>query len=561
MSNFYRRDLTNLLIITIVIVTFFCAINEQFASEAKFTFGGQQSWLSGSTIKFVNQWLKEGAWNLKFTSYENPASIEFPTLESRDPYLSYPPGTVFLVTLLAKLANKKIINIYFVKQIDIFLYCLDAIFLSFICYVFFRNFHIKSRWIHIGVPIITSIFWILLPANTYYLNNVLYADQVVLFPVFLFTLLELLSLFYSKNKKIFLEFLKALIVFSGALIEYYFWIVVFIAFVSRMIQLIVLREDKKKITFYSLTYIIPICSSVLVYYRQLSYSENWSSKLISKFFERTIGGVQADYKNRFFVILKNIQLSLSSSEISFFILIAIILIALTIGFRFALRNRLISKLFSSTNFIICLTIFIPPIIQLLVFNQHSAIHEFSILKIGFPFVFLIPTISYLIYKVFFRSSSNLQTQNHNQGINKKKRLENPEFQIIFIAILLIFSFLTDLLNNRTVYYYQRIGDRDYKLENVIREKMKYEDVCFSFTYKIDANPPMHLAVAGKRVYKIENLNEIGEIFPNLNKAANKILIIDKTVMKDNETMEKEKEAISTGTVLFDDNLYLFLKLL
>ncbi len=72
---------------------------------------------------------------------------------------------------------------------------------------------------------------------------------------------------------------------------------------------------------------------------------------------------------------------------------------------------------------------------------------------------------------------------------------------------------------------------------------------------------MHLAVAGKRVYKIENLNEIGEIFPNLNKAANKILIIDKTVMKDNETMEKEKEAISTGTVLFDDNLYLFLKLL
>jgi hypothetical protein len=91
--------------------------------------------------------------------------------------------------------------------------------------------------------------------------------------------------------------------------------------------------------------------------------------------------------------------------------------------------------------------------------------------------------------------------------------------------------------------------------------MKFEDVCFSFTYKIDANPPMHLAVAGKRVYKIKNLNEIGKIFPYLNKVANKILIVDKTVMKDKETMEKEKEAISTGAVLFDDNLYLFIKLL
>ena len=169
-------------------------------------------------------------------------------------------------------------------------------------------------------------------------------------------------------------------------------------------------------------------------------------------------------------------------------------------------------------------------------------------------------ISYLFYIVFFNSNKNFQVTNPFQKIIKETHLRIPIFPIIYLSIFLIFTFLTDLFDNRLTYYNQRIGDRDYKLENEIAEKMKYDDVCFSYTYKIDANPPMHLAVAGKRVYKINNLNEIEKIFPHLNEAANKVLIIDKSVLKDMETIEKENEAISSGNILFENDLYLFVKL-
>jgi len=39
--------------------------------------GGMHSWLSAATIKYVNQWLEEGALHNHFTCYESFPSVEF----------------------------------------------------------------------------------------------------------------------------------------------------------------------------------------------------------------------------------------------------------------------------------------------------------------------------------------------------------------------------------------------------------------------------------------------------------------------------------------------------
>jgi hypothetical protein len=58
---------------------------------------------SGSTLKFSKNWYREGLLDLKFGMIENPKSVEFPTLLSREPYTSYPPGAILPIYIISKL--------------------------------------------------------------------------------------------------------------------------------------------------------------------------------------------------------------------------------------------------------------------------------------------------------------------------------------------------------------------------------------------------------------------------------------------------------------------------
>ena len=88
----YKGLITTIIVTLVGVSVLFCFVIPRYTNNM----GGTHSWLSGSTIKFVNYWLDEGAINLNFTNYESPASIEFNELEDRTPYLSYPSGKHFL---------------------------------------------------------------------------------------------------------------------------------------------------------------------------------------------------------------------------------------------------------------------------------------------------------------------------------------------------------------------------------------------------------------------------------------------------------------------------------
>ncbi len=44
-------------------------------------------WVTAHSVCVTRNWIKEGAFNLRFMHILNPASIEFDTLLSRDPYV------------------------------------------------------------------------------------------------------------------------------------------------------------------------------------------------------------------------------------------------------------------------------------------------------------------------------------------------------------------------------------------------------------------------------------------------------------------------------------------
>ena len=65
-----------------------------------------ETWLNTGTMLWAKHWLHEGPFHLWFGYFWDPNSIEFPTLESRTIYMSYPPGAVLPIYLLCKVLHR-----------------------------------------------------------------------------------------------------------------------------------------------------------------------------------------------------------------------------------------------------------------------------------------------------------------------------------------------------------------------------------------------------------------------------------------------------------------------
>ena len=96
----------------------------------------------------------------------------------------------------------------------------------------------------------------------------------------------------------------------------------------------------------------------------------------------------------------------------------------------------------------------------------------------------------------------------------------------------------------------------------MRDNTSYEHVCFSFSYSLPTNPPQELAVSRKKVYKIDNINELNTMFPNLNQQAIKIFVIDKSAVSEltDEQNAVQNELRNSNNVFFEDERFCLLEL-
>ena len=66
------------------------------------------AWSTAHSQLIVDNWLENGFWNERGLSFLNPPSIEFPSLLSRHPSISYPCGAQLPVYVLAKVFDKPV---------------------------------------------------------------------------------------------------------------------------------------------------------------------------------------------------------------------------------------------------------------------------------------------------------------------------------------------------------------------------------------------------------------------------------------------------------------------
>ncbi|MDX1946613.1 MAG: hypothetical protein SFU86_14525, partial [Pirellulaceae bacterium] len=64
-------------------------------------------WCTATSLIWAQNWYREGALQSGFLLLENPASPEFTTLDSRSPYVSYPPGSILPLHVLSLLRGRE----------------------------------------------------------------------------------------------------------------------------------------------------------------------------------------------------------------------------------------------------------------------------------------------------------------------------------------------------------------------------------------------------------------------------------------------------------------------
>lgn len=521
--------------------------------------GGMHSWLSGSTIKFVNNWLEEGPERLNFTNYEAPNSIEFETLEEREPYLSYPTGETFFVYITAKVMGKSRITVSFLHKFQLIIFSVEAILFSVFVYLFLaKTVKLRSNCQKIIIAFFVAVLWMLLPTCSYYLANIYYADQSVIFWVMGIMLVEYVIRVFNLSKKWSrsLKCLRAALIYTGLLVDYYFWFLALFLFIFEMLDIFVRKkkgERKKEIIGVLMWFGIPAVLAVLTYYMQLVQTSGWM-KILSNRFNVRVAGREIDTLDVVFSgIVENFVAAFSLHHTMSIYLGLISVAIIVIGCVAIVKEKKYLVLIRNPGISIVVANILAIISQIFFFKQHSAIHEFSMIKVGWV-IALLPIIITMVICCALKLPRGYRKNVLGVGMEY--------FSLCFIPSFLIIIILVGVPASTIEFTEKRVAEVKYDFEEMINEETNYSDVLFSYTDEILKNPPQQLAISNKLLYKIDDVLDIDEIFPNLSLEATKILV----VVNNKDLPDAQKKQLSClknkpdNIKRYEDNEYLLLEM-
>ncbi len=463
------------------------------------------TWLTGSTIKFVQNWLENGACTLGYRMYEWPASIESP-VPDMGLYVSYPPGCLIPIYYIAKIGT--LIKgqpfstddlVVIVKVYSLFLKSIIALCLFGILFLFFKKNTSKINAFIMGC--IGILFFHSFNFSNYYHCNVYFSDQAVLVFFAISILLEIIrnNSDSDETRKKRLNIAILIVNTLGAFTDWLFFFYIFIIFIQRVISGDFGKFGSIKFFLKAAVFSLPIVIVAAIFLIQILSVTNFDN-LIFKFKYRT-----TDYhelgKNPLAIYYRHITKGFGFfAGYLFFISLFFYIYKVAQAIRAHKRDYFVD--FYSI-------LLLPCLFQILFFSAHSAQHEFSMVKLELPIVFFMMTFPFEIAKIIKKESISSEIFNSVHIKNKQR-----PFFFIYLALILL---IVNIASSAPTYY--RIG-KDYLYENerFVQKNATYNDVIFSLDYEIFGFPPK-IAYSRKCVYKIDNIEQI-DIFVKRRKLHN-----------------------------------------
>ncbi|MBI5680413.1 MAG: hypothetical protein HZC47_05940 [Methanobacterium sp.] len=518
-SNLFKSFLCVLLLlaITTTVFEYTIKIREPYFGDVSYN---SNEWLTSSTVKFTKNWYRENPVSLKFAMLENPRSIEFPTLESRDPYTSYPPGTIIPIYIISKINQEEPSHALVMKYNRT-----NHFFIAFILALIIFFFLLQLRIGHLNAflfSIIPIMIELLLPGTLYWHQNEFFSDQAIILPFVLFIFLEVIRSSVEKDSRslTIITIFQAFLTFYGVLTDWFFVFVVFVVYIKRLIaSQIKWNNGKLNFIIESLKYWLMPIIAVFLFILQV-YMLNSVNKTISKFLERSgeYTGTSTGSWPFMDVILKNINYAYGNSVEYAFIISIFVLSGILIFLVFIyLKGEKVDDDVKKILYLIGMLI-IPCILQIFVFKNHSALHQFSILKLS-PFIATVPFILLPILIYFILKNICTIT---DQTAKKVK--------IIFLFIFLVSSSVSGVLiaqeHSQYKNVFQQVDGYCKDIGTSIERNTGYNDIVFSPDLQIPENPPELLSYSTKRVYKANSLEEIKSKLPVTNEKYEIVILFE-----------------------------------
>ena len=477
--------------------------------------GNDHQILTAETLKFTENWYREGPVNLRFAMLENPKSIEFPTLSSRTPYTSYLPGAIVPIYLISKLKGHDPTPSMIMKY-NLINHFLIAFFLSLLIFFFLRQLNVDyiNSFLFATLPIFLEL---LLPGPLYWHQNVFFSDQAVILPFVLFIFLEVIRQRATDKILMFINIFQYFLMFYGILTDWFFVFVIFVVYIKRIFEGEISRVSILNFLKNSLVYWAVPVTTVYLYILQLLLLGTFNQTVTNVLVRTGISADRIDYTH----IFLNRIIELMYQGYGEIITIALFISAV-IFLRYFIAFYVLKLKTDELKRIIWLIalLLLPCLIQLIVFKNHTIWHEFSVLKLSIPLA-TIPfvLIPILLFFIFMNPNKNVPYL----SLRFKEHILKFNY-VLFIVFIIAAAFTSvSVLSEHNEYqkFFSTDSNNYHELGNSIQKNTHYNDIVFSPNLEITGYSAygcsvIELAYSMKEVYKISSLNNIKEKIKGIN---------------------------------------------
>lgn len=487
------------------------------------------TWLTGSSLKFARNWFREGAFNDGFLLLRKPRSIESQDIQARSLYTSYPPGVILPIHAIAKLTDTEP-SPKMVMAYNLFIHFMISLSFAFISFLTASRLGLGKATTYF-YSILPSVFYLLAPISEAYHQNRYFADMAVLFPfaavLFLETLFAVTKL-SSRTRRIF-AIVQHCFFALGLLTDYLFVFIYAAVFIKRA----ALREmghGAKELILRSALFCISGIVSAGLFLFQIVKSGAFDEILKTFIFRIGADEKGARYALNFYARFWKKHFAGTMGDVGIFLIFFCAACIASAVILLPLLKR--KKKIQAPNLALSLlglnavTVF-SCIAQVYFLDNHSAIHNFSALKM----VFVTAIVPFSLFWLWLISMSpRLKAAMTDSAVKipwlhfKGRRFSIPVFPALLGVFFVVY------LNSIHGNYQKLIDKKPGRIEEIgyfIDEHTGYEDVVFSDRIKVDFNPPMIPALSMKLVYKVKKLRQMFKKVKRLPDEATINFLVDK----------------------------------
>lgn len=467
---------------------------------------GHHQWLSGSTVKFARNWYAEGAATLEFLMLELPRSVEFPTIESRQPYLSYPPGAVLQFYLASRVFGWEPLP-WGLMVFNLANHLVIALVLSLTVLLFFRRIGASASGA-CGLATIPIVIELLLPGPLYWHQNVYFTDQAVILPFALVVLLEVLrDQVNTRPGRLLLDAAQAGIFFLGMLSDWLFAFVSLVVYVKRCIHS-ELGKNIRACVWASVRFWFPVMLALGLFVCQLVRYNGLGSLARMFLFRAGLDPAGSEYAKRFSVVFWQQYIPSAYGEWATILLWgSLLLVAMAAMYAMIQRCRMlpIDPRVSRTASLMGM-LSAPCFLHVYALQNHSMVHDFSTLKFSLPFATVPFVLAPALVTGFFGRDLTRLCAVH-VGRTRPGDPSRPVPMAVPLLVLVAIIY-TMREHPRFHEFFPQPNPEFATIGEFLSKETEYRDIVFSPTIEIKSLPPQQLAYTMKMVYRANSLSMI-----------------------------------------------------